>query len=236
MKLLIFLLIIVAAVWAERPAITVVTENFKPFNYLDSTDSLIGPSTKIVQKLLDSCGYNEQKINVYPWARAYNMALDNENVLIFSMVRTQERDPLFSWIGRVGTIKMGAIKLRSRTDLQLDSIAQLRKHKISTFIDSPFDGYLKARDISVSNRVGNYISTIKLLVDGRVDVVPASIEGFLSTAEKEGYPRELFEVALRFPELEKGLWAAFSNRTSATLVNEFREAYKRIVADSPNVD
>lgn len=228
-KQLILLLFLLYAIGAEKPSIVVVTEDFKPFNYVDSTGQVTGPTTKLIQQILDSCGYEGQEIMVYPWARAYNMALDQKNVLIYSMVRTLQRDTLFSWIGEVGKITMGAMKLRSRTDIVVDKTDDLRNYRIATFIDSPFDSYFKAQGIPVSHRVGNYKSTINLLVEGRVDMVPASIEGYLSTAEKAGYPRELFDVAVRIPELEKGLWVAFSKKTDDSLVVQFREAYENLV-------
>lgn len=231
MRNLLLIFLIISIVVAQDPLITVVTEDFKPYNYLDENGELTGPTTKIIQALLDSCGYPNHHIIVYPWARAYSKALSDENTLIFSMVKTEERDTLFKWVGEVATVRMGAIRLRSRKDLQLDSVSQLRNYRITTFIDSPFDSYLKTKEIPISNRVGNYLSTIKLLIEERVDFTPASVEGFLSTAEQAGYPRDLFEVALRFPELEKGLWVAFSNETSDTLVEKFREALERIVAD-----
>lgn len=206
-------------------ALTVVTENFKPFNYLNEHDSLVGPSAEAARELLTRCGYGETPIQVYPWARSYAQALDNKNVLIFSMVRTPERDTLFIWIGEVATMNMGVIRLKKSDSLQVSSLDDLANYSMATFIDSPFDTYFRKRGMPIKNRVGNYLSITRLLVEGRVDFVPASVEGFLSIAEKMGYPRHLFEVALPLPDLDKGLWIALSKGSDEELVALFQKEF-----------
>ena len=44
-----------------------------------------------------------EPIQVYPWARAYKMALEEENVVLFGMTYTQDRSELFKWVGPLAT-------------------------------------------------------------------------------------------------------------------------------------
>jgi polar amino acid transport system substrate-binding protein len=47
----------------------------------------------------------DYKIELLPWVRAYNMALNRDNVLIYTITRTTERENLFHWIVLLGAAK-----------------------------------------------------------------------------------------------------------------------------------
>jgi polar amino acid transport system substrate-binding protein len=53
--------------------LTILTENLPPLNYVDD-GILVGPSVETVKEIQRRIGSNKQ-IQVYPWARAYKMAL-----------------------------------------------------------------------------------------------------------------------------------------------------------------
>jgi polar amino acid transport system substrate-binding protein len=53
-----------------------------------------GRATQLVETALRNAGLDHQ-INLYPWARAYDMAAKEPNVLIFLIARTPAREPLF---------------------------------------------------------------------------------------------------------------------------------------------
>ena len=73
--------------------LTVVTEDLYPYNYIENGE-LKGQATEIVVKVLKHAGI-DYSIQVYPWARAYNLALNNKNVLIYSIVKIPSREKLF---------------------------------------------------------------------------------------------------------------------------------------------
>lgn len=58
---------------------------------------------------------DKPKIKVLPWARAYNIALNEKNTLIYSISRTEQREPLFQWIGDFEDEKYYAWGLKSTT-------------------------------------------------------------------------------------------------------------------------
>ena len=53
--------------------LTILTENLPPLNY-EKDGELVGPSVEIVREIQSRVG-SRDKIQVYPWARAYKMAL-----------------------------------------------------------------------------------------------------------------------------------------------------------------
>ncbi len=96
------LFIVVASVFlvSVQPALsaelTILTENLPPLNYVDN-GVLVGPSVDIVREIQRRVGSHEE-IKVYPWARAYKMALEEENVVLFSMTYTKVRYDKFNWL------------------------------------------------------------------------------------------------------------------------------------------
>ena len=53
-----------------------------------------------MEKTLQAAQLRDYQIRLYPWARAYDMALKEPNVLIFLIARTSARETQFKWAGR----------------------------------------------------------------------------------------------------------------------------------------
>ncbi|RLA89786.1 MAG: hypothetical protein DRG34_03480, partial [Deltaproteobacteria bacterium] len=81
------LFILVASVFlvSVQPALSaeliILTENLPPLNYVED-GVLVGPSVDRVREIQKRVRSDEE-IRVYPAPSAYNMALDDENVVLF---------------------------------------------------------------------------------------------------------------------------------------------------------
>ena len=97
-KILVYFLflVIVSPVLADSLELEIVTENWRPYNYSEGGD-IKGHSTEILEKVLRRSGI-KYKIKVYPWARAYKIAQNRKNVLIYTIMRIPSREYLFKWI------------------------------------------------------------------------------------------------------------------------------------------
>ena len=84
---------------APKGHVAVVTEDWKPYSF-EEDGAVKGSATGLVRKVLERAGI-DYSIKVYPWARAYSMALNDDDTLIFAIVRSGEREPLFNWVGQV---------------------------------------------------------------------------------------------------------------------------------------
>ena len=81
--------------------VEIVTENYPPFSFSEH-GKIAGLSTLIVKTIMDESGL-EYSINLYPWARAYMMVQNKNNVLIYSLTRTKEREESFVWLAKLHT-------------------------------------------------------------------------------------------------------------------------------------
>jgi class 3 adenylate cyclase len=90
-------LLLISVQSAPSDNMTILTENLPPLNYVED-GVLVGPSVEIVREIQRRVG-SDAPIEVYPWARAYKMALEEENVVLFSTTYTKDRHDKFNWIG-----------------------------------------------------------------------------------------------------------------------------------------
>lgn len=116
--------------WAREHVVTLVTEEMKPFSYIQ--DGVVrGFAAEAVTAALDSAGL-KYTVDVQPWARAYDRALREENVFVFSMVRTPARESQFVWVANLAPAQVCLFRLATRQDLASITLQTLPERKIAT--------------------------------------------------------------------------------------------------------
>ena len=83
--------------------LTIMTEDFPPFNY-KKDGKAAGSAVDLLMQASAAAGkpITNDKINVMTWARAYKAVQSGPNALLFSMTRTDARENLFKWAGPIG--------------------------------------------------------------------------------------------------------------------------------------
>ena len=119
-------LFLVASGWASAQEVRFVTEIMAPFQVNDGK-RLSGFAVELVDEIKRRTGIKAQ-IEVYPWARAYNIALTEPNVFIFTLVNTPERLQQFNWIGDYYTVTDSFYALKSRRDIVIKSMNDAKKY------------------------------------------------------------------------------------------------------------
>jgi len=119
------LALLALALWMQACALAgplrVVTEDYPPYSYLEA-GRVTGYSTAVVRAVLAEAGL-EAEIQLIPWARAYDLALHDEQVLIYSIARTPAREHKFRWIGQVAPSEWFLYSLRGH-ELGLRSLGE----------------------------------------------------------------------------------------------------------------
>lgn len=109
----------------------IVTEEWPPLSYLEEGEPK-GMAVEIVEELLNRVRI-PARIQVIPWNIGWELASTEPNVLIFSMVYTEERAQQFKMIG---AIAVGETKFYARqgSDITLASLEEAKTiGKISTY-------------------------------------------------------------------------------------------------------
>jgi polar amino acid transport system substrate-binding protein len=123
--LLVVLVTALAHSWmatGETP-LRVVTEELPPFSY-DEGGVVQGASTAVVRSVMDEAGL-PCAIEVLPWRRALDAAVNEKNTFIYSVARTSERESRLLWIGKICDRTLAIYCLEERTDLLGHSLSEL---------------------------------------------------------------------------------------------------------------
>ena len=138
---LIAALCLIYAQFIVAEELTILTENLPPLNYVED-GTLVGPAVEIVQEIQRRVGSNE-KVQVYPWARAYKMALEEENIILFGMARTEEREDQFYWIGPIAG-KRDILAARKDSGIRINNLEDaIKVSHIGTLRDDAKERFLK---------------------------------------------------------------------------------------------
>lgn len=207
--------------------LTILTENLPPLNYLKD-GILVGPSVEIVKEIQRRVGSHEQ-IKVYPWARAYKMALEDENVVLFGTTYTKVRHDKFKWVGPLAT-KRDILVAKKGSGIKINSLEDAKKVKrIGTLRDDTREHLLKKHGFTNLEPVSDEQKNAKKLVLGRIDLWTYKKPGLKTVCELAGVDYNEIEEVYHLRKID--LMIAFSKKTSDSIVQKWRNAFNEMLAD-----
>jgi polar amino acid transport system substrate-binding protein len=207
--------------------LTILTENLPPLNYLKD-GVLVGPSVEIVKEIQRRVGSHEQ-IKVYPWARAYKMALEDENVVLFGTTYTKERHDKFKWVGPLAT-KRDILVAKKGSGIKINSLEDAKKVKrIGTLRDDTRESLLKSVGFTNLEPVSDEQKNAKKLVLGRIELWAYKKPGLKTVCELAGVDYNEIEEVYHLRKID--LMIAFSKKTSDSIVQNWRNAFNEMLAD-----
>jgi len=212
---------------AKSENLTILTENLPPLNYLDD-GKLMGPSVEIVQEIQRRVGSTEQ-IQVYPWARAYKIALDEENIILFGMTHTKQRQELFKWVGPLA-VKRDILIARKETKFKISALDDAKKvMRIGTLRDDTREQLLKREGFENLESVSDEQRNAQKLAMGRIDLWAYKKPGYITVCRLAGVDPNDLEEVYHLRQIEVSI--AFSKKTSDNIVARWNQAFQAMVAD-----
>jgi polar amino acid transport system substrate-binding protein len=228
--ILVFLLSVTCGLAQE---LTIISEENPPFNFIKD-GILTGSSTEVVREIMHRLNLSA-KIQVLTWARGYQLALRQPNVVLFSTARTKEREHLFQWVGPLYKVRFG-FYARKGSGLYLSSLADAKKvGAIATYKDDVREQLLKSKGFTNLDSSKSPASNLKKLLAGRVDLWLYSNLGVPSVARQIGINPDDVELVLPFKDyyayiaFSKGTPRAVAKQWQATLDDMMRNgSFKKI--------
>lgn len=212
---------------AQSPLVRIVTSEEPPTNYT-LNGKFSGISTDIVKTILSELG-QDIPIEIYPWARAYNIALSAPNVVIFTAGKTQERvEHGFFFIGPVSTRRHSLYK-KSGRKLTAESIEDVIRQglKVGAMRGDWRAGYLEDRGVTV-DFVVEHAQNIKKLMANRIDLFVLSDLELTSALDQAGIDHGEVELALVFDE--RPAYILLSKGTPEAVVDQWRRVFAALQA------
>jgi polar amino acid transport system substrate-binding protein len=153
--------VVCAPAHADDAQLTLTTENYPPFNMQDESElRIIGISTDIVREMMMRAGIG-YAIKFLPWQRAYGMALENPATCVFSTTITDERLPLFKWVGPL-TRNDWVFFGRADTAIEISSLDQARAYTVGGYKGDAVAIYLESEGFTLDLASHDHVNPNKL--------------------------------------------------------------------------
>lgn len=219
-----FLLSFVKPTFAMR----ILSEIDPPYNYLDSNAKPAGLVVEIVEEIQKRLG-NTDKIEIYPWARAYQIASNEENVILFSMARTKERRNLFYWVGPV-IDNSWVLIARQDSILNIASLEDAKKiPSIGVYRNDSRDNYLSELGFQNLSRSTSSELGYKMLMAKRISAY-AAIDISLDEALL-AVGSNINEVKILYKLKTVQVFITISKATPLLTVNKWKTTFQELIND-----
>lgn len=228
MKTIIAILLIALSLLAEigPEDLTYMTEDYPPNNYVDEYGILQGFAVLLIREIWKEMECPEQKITVYPWARAYLNIQSRPRQVLFTMSHTESRDSLFKWLGPISTSEIVLVGKRSNSGkIAITNLSETSRYKTGVIRSDVGEQMLINKGVSEKNftKYPDMQSMIISLQKGDIEIICIGIEAFNEIKKTSGQTfYKLFTV-------EKSLdYIAFSKDVPDSLILKFQKALEAI--------
>ncbi len=220
LHLCLLILLVTKNVHAELRFITTVEP---PTNYVHE-GKFSGMTTEIVKAIRDQLGWSNQ-VEVYPWARGYQLALTTPNSVIFTAGKTPERVAAgFYFVGPVSTRQHVVFTRSGQESIEVEDI---RRSQI------PIAGLRGGwRGKHLSNQGFNIIATtehdqgFRMLMNRRINYWISSDMEAPMIAKKWGYRMSDLKIAWMIKEAKS--YMAISPGSSQHLITRWETTYQAL--------
>lgn len=212
-------------VWAEK--MRVLTEPLAPVHFVQD-GQIQGIATDIVRHIFNEVNLDTE-FEIYPWNRAYEMALRDKTCFIYTINRTPERESLFKWIGPILHKSVHLYKMRGRDDVVIESLADVREYTTAVILGHSLtkalldEGFREGRELIITP---NKKAQMKVFLKGRADLITGNQFTIFDALRTEGYTLEYVEPA--YFVSSDGYYLAANPEISDNLVEEMNRANMRI--------
>ena len=229
---LIFINILFMNFVRAESALTAVAAEHPMLQYYENNE-IKGPSAEILKLLLLQSEL-QAPFELLPWSRAYNTALNRENTLVVSMIRTHARENQFHWLIKVSELVRGFVSLNSRPENSIQNLEEA-KSKTTVVIRDSY-GYHSLVKLGFNEETNLYVVSslkhgIALFLSGKVDLIfadPNVLTDFF--AEQQQNAQALFSV-LVLPETRRDSYIAANINTESGILEKLKRAADKLRTD-----
>lgn len=235
-SLLLSLLLVTASASCANTKLSVLTEDWYPFNY-QKGEQVVGTSTEFVKQLLDIAEV-EYQIEIREWSEAYAILKNEPNTLLYSTFKTPKRAPLFHWICPINEpVFSSAYALSDRLDISATTYEELKPYSIGITQETyPYHlfkdlGFVEGENIQATK---NNSSNLGMLLRRRVDIIIESDIAIVEMMQKHKVNQSSIKklMTIEDPDLPE-ICLAISKSTSDEVVQKLKQAHKKLLRQQP---
>ncbi|SMC29433.1 extracellular solute-binding protein, family 3 [Andreprevotia lacus DSM 23236] len=224
------LLALLASGHARAADLRAYTEEFAPFNYTEQGQPR-GLSVHLLDEIAKRAGLSIDT-RFMPWQRAVNSNADDTNSILFTTVRTVQREALYRWVGPIDDCDVVLIKLARNRRIQIDKPADMARYTVgvpSVGADQDILHNLGYPMRTVTGVPANG-SIVRMLYAGRFELVSGVLLSYAWQARQLGLPAEQLQVAWPI-QRNRGCYYAFNPQVDPALFQRFDAAFKALAQE-----
>jgi len=212
---------------SAKDDVLLVTEIFPPFQY-KVDEQLVGVSVEVVKKIQEAVE-STSKIKTMPWTRAVKMVDVKKNAVIFSMLRTKERENRYKWVGPLTSMQLVFFKKKG-SNIVINSLEDAKKVKrIGVARKVANYEMLKAKGFTnlVPIKRGQDEQNLQLLAKGRIDLWPTLLMAGIYNAKLRGLNDQV-EPIRDVVAFEGEMYLAFNKKSDDALIQKWQNALEKL--------
>ena len=205
----------------------VFTEELAPVHYTEN-GKFIGIATEVVQAIFQEADLRAD-IRSYPWKRTYQNALQNKDAFVYTINRTPEREDLFQWIGPILPKRTYLYRLKSRGDIEVAGVEDLKKYTTAVILGYALTGELEDQGLRANIELivtRNKKAQMEVFLKGRADLITGNEYTLARAMQDAG--RSMADVVPVLLMSENGYYLAANRQVSLELVERLRLANVKI--------
>jgi polar amino acid transport system substrate-binding protein len=231
-KKLIFLCsVCLFATLVEANNIKMMTENYPPYN-MEVEGKLQGLSVEVLDAMLktmksDTTIYD---VELLPWSKAFDSALNKKNNMVFSTVKTKKRENRFKWVGPISKTTIGVTALKSK-NIVINTFSDLKKYKIACVKKDIAETVLIENNIPLENikaldGTNSLATAFYKLERDKIDLFAYETKVAKYSADLNGFNSDEYEVVFTLKKGEH--YFAFNRLTPDAIINKWQKALDTI--------
>jgi len=224
------ILILVSALFANSVLadVRIYTIEEPPFNFVDEQGELTGISVDFIREVQRRVG-DDSEIELMFWARAYQIAQTESDVILFTATRAKYREPLFRWLAPVVRNAWRFYTVDGQYP-EVDDLEVLKSAAgIGVLRSGAREAYLKERGFENIVATKSLKQINKMLDKNRLPLIFFAEAGLATTSYQQGIDMARFSpVYTVYPPAS---YILMSKATSESTFLRWKKAANQIKAD-----
>lgn len=210
-----FLLLVLCSSYGVAGEIRIVTNQLPPLKY-EKDGIAQGITVDILREIFAKIGkpFKLEDIQTMSWARAYEDTLTIPDTIILSIAMTEERKPLFKWVGPIYTIQLALIGKR-RMGYEIEHAPDAARYKVGTLRHTAPEELLFKQGFpaSAAYPIAKTEQALRMLKDNRIDLFAHTADSSFFMMPELGMDPSKYEVyyVIKDVDLYIGLNKSFSD-------------------------
>lgn len=205
-----------------------ITEELKPLSH-STEKGKSGLAVDILGLVWKQAGWRAADITILPWARAELLLQNEDTTVLFTMVRTSEREKQYQWACMDFNIEIVLISKKASA-FDVSNVSDLENYTIGTNRNGIADKLLSNTLTNSKNLVRNALASknFKILLKNRIDMFAYPRIGFPNLVSSFGLEISDFEPV--FTIIDKPACFAFNLNEKKNNIEKFKASLEFVMA------